>query len=104
LGYSEYSAFDLPVSGSSAYVPVMGRVNLYNKPWLIICESCFCLPYSNLKEGRPPEDPLDMVPLTNQLSNPENHLFTGDWNRSIGKILLKKRPGRASFRNPAEFC
>ncbi|MEA3332660.1 MAG: hypothetical protein U9Q58_03570, partial [Pseudomonadota bacterium] len=94
LGYTDYTAFDLPVSGNTAYVPVMGRVNRYNKPWLVICETCFCLPYANLKEGQPTEDPLDMEPLAEQLSTPENHLIDGDWNRAIGKIFTEEEAPR----------
>lgn len=90
LGYSDYTPLDQPVSGNTAHVPVMGRVNRYNKPWLVICETCFCLPYASLKDGRPTEDPLDMVPLPEQLQEQESTLIEGDWNRAIGKIFTEE--------------
>ena len=94
LGYTDYQALDLPVSGNTAYVPLMGRLNRYNKPWLVICETCFCLPYASLKDGMPTEDPLDMAPLVQQLQDPENHLIVGDWNRAIGKIFTEEEAPR----------
>jgi len=90
LGYSGYSSLDLPVSGNTVYVPAVGRVNRYNKPWLVICETCFCLPYASLKDGMPTEDPLDMVPLAVHLLDRDNPLVEGDWHRAIGKIFTEE--------------
>jgi hypothetical protein len=94
LGYNDYTPFDQPVSGNTAHVPVVGRVNRYNKPWLVICETFFCLPYASLKDGRPTEDPLDMLPSQDQLQDSENTLIEGDWNRAIGKIFTEEEAPR----------
>lgn len=94
LGYTDYSTLDLPVSGNKFYVPLMGRINRYNKLWLVICETCFCLPYSSLKDGMPTEDPLDTFPLSGQLQDQENILIEGDWNRAIGKIFTEEEAPR----------
>ena len=54
--------FDIPVDGGHAFVPALGRMNRYNRPWLVVCETVFCLPEGSLKEGMPSEDPLEMAP------------------------------------------
>ena len=64
LGYSELQPFDIPVDGGHAFVPALGRMNRYNRPWLVVCETFFCLPEGSLKEGMPDEDPLEMSPDT----------------------------------------
>lgn len=90
LGYSDCHRMDLPVEAGSSVVPILGRVNRYNKPWLVICETVFCLPDANLKDGMPSEDPLEMEPLQEELSNPENKLCAGDWSRLIGRIFTEE--------------
>ena len=94
LGYGDVSSFDLPVEGNTAHVPVWGRINRYNKPWLVICETVFCLPDANLRDGMPSEDPLEIVPLLEQLQSRENRLIEGDWNRAIGKIFMEEEGPR----------
>ena len=69
LGYNDLTRFDHPVEGGDTFVPTLGRVNRYNKPWLVICETHFCLPDGSLKEGRPSEDPLGMKPYKDQLTD-----------------------------------
>src|SRR5690606_29894425 len=82
LGYHELTPTDIPVEGGDAYVPAIGRVARYNKPWLVICQTHFCLPDGSLKEGQPSEDPLAMSPVKGDLVTMSDHkLCTGDWAR-----------------------
>jgi len=108
LGYTDLTRFDIPVEGGDAYVPALGRVNRYNQPWLVICETCFCLPDSGLREGAPSESPLEMSPEavssnqfpvsseeygTSRNSKPETRnskLCVGDWTRLVGRVLTEE--------------
>lgn len=90
LGYTDVHPLLLTVEGGTTVVPTLGRVNRYNKPWLVICETHFCLPDSSLKEGMPSEDPLGMIPVQVQLQSEENlPLCEGDWSRCIGCIFTE---------------
>lgn len=90
LGYSDFPRMDLPVEAGASFVPILGRVNRYNKPWMVICETVFCLPDANLKNGMPSEDPLEMAPLKEQLSDQSNVLCAGEWSRLIGRIFTEE--------------
>jgi hypothetical protein len=91
LGYNELTRFDIPVEGGDAYVPALGRVNRYNQPWLVICETWFCLPDSSLKEGVPGESPLEMSPTADDLVARSDHkLCQGDWTRLVGRVLTEE--------------
>jgi hypothetical protein len=90
LGYTTCRAMDLPVEGDSAVVPILGRFSRYNTPWLVICETVFCLPDASLKEGMPSEDPLEMAPLPEQLSESGNTLYAGDWSHAIGRVFTEE--------------
>ncbi len=91
LGYKELTRFDVPVEGGDAYVPALGRVNRYNQPWLVICETWFCLPDSSLKEGVPGESPLEMSPTADDLVTRSDHkLCQGDWTRLVGRVLTEE--------------
>ena len=48
LGYTDLKPFDHSVEGGDSFVPSLGRVNRYNQPWLVICETDFCLPDARL--------------------------------------------------------
>lgn len=91
LGYTGLDRFDAPVEGGETFVPVVGRVNRYNKPWLVVCETHFCLPDGSLREGQPSEDPLGMEPYTDQLRDQADHkLCSGDWTRCIGRVFTEE--------------
>lgn len=90
LGYTDRKAVDIPVEGAKTFVPAMVRINRYNRPWLVICETYFCLPDASLKEGRPSEDPLEMEPVQSQLSEPEHPLCAGTWERLIGRVFTEE--------------
>jgi hypothetical protein len=91
LGYNELTRFDISVEGGDAYVPALGRVNRYNQPWLVICETWFCLPDSSLKEGAAGESPLEMFPTANNLVTRSDHkLCQGDWTRLVGRVLTEE--------------
>ena len=91
LGYVDRKPFDVPVEGAKSFVPTLTRVNRYNQPWLVICETVFCLPEAALKDGRPTEDPLEMMPFAAQLDNPTEHpLCSGNWSRLIGRVFTEE--------------
>ncbi|MCM2372096.1 DNA methyltransferase family protein [Aporhodopirellula aestuarii] len=91
LGYTDLEPLDHPTEGGETYVPTLGRVNRYNKPWLVVCETHFCLPDGSLKEGMPSEDPLGMQPYKDQLKNQADHkLCEGDWSRCVGRIFTEE--------------
>lgn len=87
LGYPDRISADIPVEGGTFFVPVLMQVMRYNKPWLVACETAFCLPDSSLPDGVPSEDPLSLAPLKTQLADKENDLCPGDWERLVGKIF-----------------
>jgi hypothetical protein len=91
LGYSDLQTFDFPVEGAKRFVPALGRINRYNQPWLVFCETHFTLPDGSLKEGMPSEDPLGMTPAKTQLADPAEHpLCDGDWARCLGRIFTEE--------------
>ena len=91
LGYNDLQAFDHPVEGGDTFVPVLGLVNRYNQPWLVVCETHFCLPEASLKEGMPSEDPLGMEPFIDQLTTRSDHdLCSGDWSRCVGRVFTEE--------------
>ncbi len=91
LGYADLRAFDSPVEGAKKFVPALGRVNRYNQPWLVICETHFTLPDGSLTERMPSEDPLGMEPTKTQVANPSEHpLCEGDWSRCIGRVFTEE--------------
>lgn len=90
LGYFDQEPVDVPVDANTVYVPVLGRVFRYGKPWLFLAESPFTLPDSSLKDGMPSEDPLESEPLVAQLRDSTHKLCPGDWSRAIGKIFTEE--------------
>ena len=95
LGYTGLQRFDFPVEGAKRFVPALGRINRYNKPWLVICEAHFTLPDSSLKEGMPSEDPLGLSPSNDQLIDQAEHaLGEGDWSRLIGRVFTEEEAPR----------
>lgn len=91
LGYKDLQSFDVSVEGQQRFVPALGRINRYNKPWLIICETYFTLPELSLKEGMPSEDPLSIPPTKKQLINPFEHILCeGDWSRCIARVFTEE--------------
>jgi hypothetical protein len=90
LGYTDRQAMDLPVEGGQTHVPILGRINRYNQPWLVICETDFCLPDGSLKEGMPSEDPLETTPRQEQLIDDTLKLCEGDWTRVIGRVFTEE--------------
>jgi hypothetical protein len=94
LGYTNREASDIPVEGGAFFVPSIAQIERYNKPWIVICETGFCLPESSLQDGIPSEDPLSIIPLSNQLTNKENKLCSGEWERLIGKVFTNEESPR----------
>jgi hypothetical protein len=94
LGYTDRQAMDLPVEGGQTHVPILGRINRYNRPWLVICETAFCLPDGSLKEGMPSEDPLETAPRREQLTDKVLKLCEGDWSRVIGRVFTEEESPR----------
>ncbi|MFZ4628759.1 MAG: hypothetical protein ACOYNR_10575, partial [Blastocatellia bacterium] len=95
LGYGELTRCDLPVEGGQRFVPALGRIERYNQPWLVICESVFTLPDGALPDDRPIEDPLGFPPERSHLVDRENHpLIEGDWSRAIGRVFTEEEAPR----------
>lgn len=91
LGYNDLQRVDLPVEGEKKFVPALGRVNRYNRPWLVVCETHFTLPDGSLKEGMPSEDPLGFAPLQAQLSDASEHtLCEGDWSHCVARVFTEE--------------
>ncbi len=89
LGYEVLERVDIPVDGGEFRVPALGRVTRYGRPWLIVCETDFCLPDSSLKDGQPPEDPLEMSPHPTKSGDASQlPLCEGDWSRVIGRLFI----------------
>ncbi len=106
LGYSDLQPLQFSVEGGDSVVPTLGRVHRYNQPWLLVCETHFCLPDGSLKEGQPSEDPLSLLPVlrdsasgttadaaTGDGSKPAK-LCAGDWTRCIGRIFTDEAAPR----------
>jgi hypothetical protein len=94
LGYNDCKPVDIPVEGNKTFVPTLGQITRYNKPWLIMCETPFCLPVTSIQDGYPDEDPLEIMPLQPQLTNPDNQLCDGNWTRLIGRLLTQENAPR----------
>jgi hypothetical protein len=90
LGSTDRQPMDLPVEGGETHVPILGRINRYNRPWLVICETAFCLPDGSLKEGMPSEDPLETEPRRDQLQDKTKKLCSGNWSRLVGRVLTEE--------------
>jgi hypothetical protein len=90
LGYHDRQPVNIPVAGNTSSIPILGRVNRYNKPWLVFCETPFCLPDGSLKDGMPSEDPLETEPLAEQLISSEATLFKGDWDKAVGRLFTEE--------------
>lgn len=95
LGYTELEPFDHSVEGGETFVPCLTRINRYNQPWLVICETHFLLPDGSLQEGRPSENPLEMEPTKAQLKTQSDHkLCAGDWTRCLGRLFTDEEAPR----------
>ena len=88
LGYTQIEPSDHSVEGGETFVPCLTRINRYNQPWLVICETHFLLPDGSLQDGMPSENPLEMEPTKDQLKTQSDHkLCAGDWTRCIGRLF-----------------
>ena len=94
LGYTQRNAADIPVEGGKAFFPAVARIKRYNQPWLVVCETFFCLPSASLKEGMPSEDPLGTAPFAGRLCDPEKTLCRGDWERLVGRVFTEENSPR----------
>ena len=94
LGYRSLTGMDLHVEGGTAVVPIVGRIQRYNQPWLVICETVFCLPDASLRDGMPSEDPLELSPLQAQVRDSATTLCAGDWSHAIGRIFTDEEAPR----------
>ncbi|MBD2466314.1 DNA methyltransferase [Nostoc sp. FACHB-145] len=94
IGYSDLEAMDLPVESGDVYVPILGLLQRFGQPWLVVCESVFCIPDGSLPDGAASEDPLEGKPLLEQLVDSHHKLVQGDWGRAIGEIFKTEEPPR----------
>jgi hypothetical protein len=94
IGYSDLEAMDLPVESGDVYVPILGLLQRFGQPWLVVCESVFCIPDGSLPDGAASEDPLEEKPLLEQLVDSNHKLVQGDWGRAIGEIFKTEEAPR----------
>jgi hypothetical protein len=94
LGYDHLQRQDLFVEGGHGVVPVLGVLKRFGQPWLVICESLFCIPDGSLPDGAASEDPLETSPRLDQRSDPSQPLVQGNWTRAIGEIFKTEEPPR----------
>lgn len=94
LGYNNLQPMALPVEAGDVCVPILGLLKRFGQPWLVVCESMFCIPDGSLPDGAASEDPLEFQPLAAQLVEPTHKLVQGDWGRAIGKIFKTEDPPR----------
>ncbi len=94
LGYV-IDPINVPVEGGHSRVPALLKVNRYEKPWLVACETCFALPESALPDGTPGDEPLEFSPLEKQLlPEPETtgtlRLCAGTWEKAVTRIFQEE--------------
>ncbi|MEH1925124.1 hypothetical protein [Nostoc sp.] len=94
IGYSDLEAMDLPVESGDVYVPILGLLQRFGQPWLVVCESVFCIPDGSLPDGAASEDPLEGKPLSEQLVDSNHKLVQGDWGRAVGEIFKTEEAPR----------
>ncbi|NMF83776.1 hypothetical protein, partial [Nodosilinea sp. P-1105] len=94
LGYDHLQRQDWWVEGGHAVVPVLGVLTRFGQPWLVICESLFCIPDGSLPDGAASEDPLAATPRVDQLTDPDQALVQGDWTLAIGELFKTEEPPR----------
>ena len=94
LGYLLQLGEDFPVDAGKKHIPVALKLNRYNKPWLVICQTHFCLPDSNIQDGLPSEIPLEQQLQQKNLVDKEHKLCRGDWSHAIGKIFTVEEAPR----------
>ena len=94
IGYSDLEAMDLPVESGDVYIPILGLLQRFGQPWLVICESVFCIPDGSLPDGAASEDPLEGKLLLEQLVYSNHKLVQGDWGRAVGEIFKTEEAPR----------
>ncbi len=94
LGYT-IDPINVPVEGGHSRVPALLKLNRYEKPWLVACETCFALPESALPDGTPGDEPLEFSPLEKQLlPEPDTtgtlRLCHGNWEKAVTRIFQEE--------------
>lgn len=93
LGYG-VDAINIPVEGGHSRVPALLRLNRYEKPWLVACETSFALPESALPDGVQGDEPLEFSPLEKQLlPEPDTttlRLCAGTWEKAVTRIFQEE--------------
>jgi len=93
LGY-KIDPINVPVEGGHSRVPALLKLNRYEKPWLVACETCFALPESALPDGTPGNEPLEFSPLEKQLlPEPDTttlRLCAGIWEKAVTRMFQEE--------------
>lgn len=93
LGYA-VDAINIPVEGGHSRVPALLRLNRYEKPWLVACETSFALPESALPDGVQGDEPLEFSPLEKQLLPEADtttlRLCAGTWEKAVTRIFQEE--------------
>jgi len=94
LGYGDLQPDDCPVEGGNGWVPTLGLLKRFGQPWLVVCETMFCIPDGSLPDGAASEDPLESAPWAGQLRDSQHPLVKGDWSRAIAALFKTDEPPR----------
>lgn len=94
LGYT-IDPSNIPVEGGHSRVPALLKLNRYEKPWLVACETAFALPESALPDGTPGDEPLEFSPLERQLlpepdTTAKLRLCPGTWEKCVTRIFQEE--------------
>lgn len=93
LGYA-IDPVNVSVEGGHSRVPALLKLNRYEKPWLVACETAFALPESASRDGTPGDEPLDFSPLEKQLlPEPDTttlRLCAGIWEKAVTRIFQEE--------------
>ena len=93
LGYT-IDPTNLPVEGGHSRVPALLKLNRYEKPCLVACETAVAMPESALPDGTPGDEPLEFSPLEKQLlPEPDTttlRLCAGTWEKAVTRIFQEE--------------
>lgn len=88
LGYQP-EPFPLELESEQRQVPALLRLNRFNQPWLVICETPFCL-----SDGENDEEPLEqeIIPTTKSVEGLPT--LQADWEKAVALIFKQEERPR----------
>ncbi|MFO1429767.1 MAG: hypothetical protein U1F76_06460 [Candidatus Competibacteraceae bacterium] len=88
LGYETERRW-LPLASEKRSLPVLARLSRYQRPWLVIAETPFCLPEASLPADWLPEEPLEQR-VPEGPTDTEEPAFQGDWSEAVLKLFQQE--------------